>query len=74
MAATLQDSALCAWLNFIFKWGDLGDNPGKFTFISNSGASTMDDIMLSYDLFASVLSFQVESHSEKNHFPLARAS
>lgn len=50
-----------------------GHNTGEFTFISNSQASIIDYVMLSYDLFDLVLNFQIENHPESDHLSLALA-
>lgn len=34
--------------DLVFKWGARRDNPGEFIFLSNSGASITDYIMLSF--------------------------
>lgn len=48
-----------------------GEKVGEFTFISNNGASTIDYIIVSYDLQNKVLECKVEERLDSDHLPLS---
>ena len=47
-----------------------GDKDGQFTCISNDGASVVDYMIASSELFDHIINFKVLDRGESDHFPI----